>query len=80
MALWMGRAHAYGLNSMKIGNSVPSPRVRGARSTASLYARHTPRSPSKIVAAPVNPSSAMMAAVTPLRAEGPGLKRFHRRA
>ena len=43
---------------------------------ASLNAFRKPRSPSKIVSAPVKPSCAMRAEVTPLRAAGPGLKRF----
>jgi hypothetical protein len=35
-----------------------------------------PRSPSRMVSAPVKPSEASIAAVTPSRAAGPGLNRF----
>src|SRR3989304_2674442 len=48
MALWIGRAHAYGLNSMKIGNSVPSPRVSRSGLAPSPNARQKPRPPSRL--------------------------------
>ena len=77
MALWIGRAQEYGLNSMRNSNGLSSLRTISAPAfSRPAKARRKPRSPSKMVSAPVKPRLAICAAVTPLRAAGPGLKRF----
>src|SRR3954468_4522545 len=76
IALWMGRAQEYGLNSMSSWYGLLIPATSSDGADLSGKAGRKPRSPSNIVSAPVNPNCAMAADVTPLRAAGPGLKRF----